>query len=280
MQWLPSILRNPEVHLWVGRCALLLGTASVLVLLADWGRSRWLQAFGQAMHLLHTGNPQRAEELLRKLARKSFGTQRTAVRAAVGVCHMHRAEYAEAVALMEPLMERRLPRTMRTDEVALRGHLALCLAMLGETRRAWYWLGEAHRRFGGRVTFLVMPEVAILCREGSLGAALKYMEFCWPALMADGLACRRIRLFRAFAQRKVDPEQNVGPVLLTLLSLAPFPEKELAFCREHWPVLADFMQEGEALVARSRQERARRDAEWEEEWKKKNTPTPEDGSSG
>jgi hypothetical protein len=279
MLWLLSALRNPDVHLWVGRCALLLGTASVLVLLADWWWSRWFQAFGQALHLMHTGEPQRAEESLRKLARAP-GARRTAALAAVGVCHIHRGEYARAVALLEPLMERRLPRTMRTDEVALRGYLALCLAMLGETRRAWYWLGEAHRRFGGRVTFLVMPEVAILCREGHLGAALKYMEHCWPMLMADGLLCSRIRLLRAFAQTKVDPEHNVGPVMRTLLSLAPFPKKELAFCREHWPVLADFMQIGEDLVARHAQERARREAEWEAARKKKNTPTPEDGTSG
>jgi hypothetical protein len=269
MQWLLSVLRDPEVRVWVGRCALLLGTASVLLLLADWLWSRWLQAFGDAMHLMHTGQPEEAEERLRKLARKTFGTQRTAALAAVGLCRIHRGAYAEAVALLEPLMERRLPRTMRTDEVALRGYLALGLAMLGETRRAWYWLGEAHRRFGGRVTFLAMPEVALLCREGHLGAALKYMELCWPLLMADGLVCRRIRLFRAFAQRKVDPERNAGPVLLTLLSLAPFPKEELAFCREHWPVLADFMQEGEALVARREQERARWEAEWEAKRKKK-----------
>jgi len=280
MQWLLSVLRNPEVNVWIGRCALLLGTAFVLVLLADWHGSRWLQAFGRAIHLMHTGKPQESEELLRKLARKTFGTQRTAALAAVGVCHLHRGEYARAVALLEPLMERRLPRTMGTDESALRGHLALGLAMLGETRRAWYWLGEAHRRFGGRVTFLVMPEVAILCREGHVGAALKYMEHCWPLLMADKLVCPRIRLFRAFAQSKVDSTHNTAPVLLALLSLAPFPEKELAFCREHWPVLADFMQVGQDLVARREQERARSEAEWEAKRKKRNTPTPEDGSSG
>jgi hypothetical protein len=269
MQWLLSVLRDPEVNVWVGRCSLLLVTASVLYLLVDWHWSRWFQAFGQAIHLMQTGKFQESEERLRQLARKTFGTQRTAALSAVGLCHIHRGEYVEAVALLEPLMERRLPRTMRTDEIALRGYLALCLAMLGDTRRAWYWLGEAHRRFGGRGTFLAMPEVAILCREGKLGAALKYMELCWPVLMADGMVCSRIRLFRAFAQRKVDPDHNKGPVLLALLSLAPFQEKELAFCREHWPVLADFMQEGEDMVARREQERARREAEWEAEWKKK-----------
>ncbi|HEX8434175.1 hypothetical protein, partial [Archangium sp.] len=125
MQWLLSALRNPDVNVWVGRCSLLLGTAFVLMLLADWRWSRWFQAFGQALHLMHTGEPQRAEEVLRKLARRAPGTRRTAALAAVGVCHIHRAEYARAVALLEPLMARRLPRAMRTDEVALRGYLAL-----------------------------------------------------------------------------------------------------------------------------------------------------------
>jgi hypothetical protein len=42
-------------------------------------------------------------------------------------------------------------------------------------------------------------------------------------------------------------------------------------------VLADFMQLGEDLVARGEQARARREAARK---KKKNTPTPREGSSG
>ncbi len=51
----------------------------------------------------------------------------------------------------------------------------------------------------------------------------KLMEDCWPLMMADGTLGPRLRLFRAFAQRKVDPERDAGFVTMTLLSLAPFP---------------------------------------------------------
>jgi hypothetical protein len=61
----------------------------------------------------------------------------------------------------------------------------------------------------------------------------------------------------------VDPERNTDFVHMTLSSLSPVPEREMAFCREHWPVLADFMRMGNDLVARREEERARRQAEWE-----------------
>ncbi|HYO65549.1 MAG TPA: hypothetical protein VEU33_05655 [Archangium sp.] len=224
---------------------------------------RRLRCYRQAYELLgEHGGLQRAEALFQKAARGLYGTHRTAALAGVGLCRMQRARYAEAAALLEPLMSQRLPRSMRLDEVVLPGHLALCLAMQGETSRARHWLGVAHERFGGRVTFLVLPEVAILCREGHLGAALKMMEACWPLLMADGRVCSRLRLFRAYAQWKVDPERNTDFIFMTLLSLAPIPEWEMAFCQEHWPVLADFMRMGNELVARQQEQRARREAEW------------------
>lgn len=267
MEWLLSTSPRPDVPGRELLSALGLGVlawaaiAAMRVLLR-W--SRWFLFYRQGCNLLHgRGGLQQAEEWFRRAARGSSGPPQTAALAGVGVCRMGRGGYAEAAAVLEPLMARRLPRSMRLDEIALPGHLALCLAMMGETLRARHWLGEAHARFGGRVTFLVLPEVAILCREGHLGAALKLMETCWPVLMADGGVCVRLRLFRAYAQWKVDPERNTDFVYMTLLSLSPMPEWELAFCREHWPVLADFMQKGNDLVARREEQRAQRESEWE-----------------
>ncbi|MFE8602070.1 hypothetical protein [Archangium violaceum] len=265
----------------------LVGVARMLLRL-----DRRLRCYRQACDLLgEHGGFQRAEALFQEAARGLYGTHRTAALAGVGLCRMQRGGYAEAAAVLEPLMAQRLPRSMRLDEVVLPGHLALCLAMLGETSRARHWLGVAHERFGGRVTFLVLPEVAILCREGHLGAALKMMEDCWPLLMADGRVCSRLRLFRAFAQWKVDPERNTDFIFMTLLSLAPLPEWEMAFCREHWPVLADFMRMGNELVARQEEQRARRQAEWEARYAQRDreraasnreplNPNGDDGSSG
>jgi hypothetical protein len=276
-----------EYVLLVSMLGVLLG-AVLWVLL---GLGRRLRCYRRACDLLGvSGEHQRAEALFRRAARGLYGTHRTAALAGVGLCRMQRGGYAEAAAVLEPLMAQRLPRSMRLDEVVLPGHLALCLAMLGETSRARHWLGVAHERFGGRVTFLVLPEVAILCREGHLGAALKMMEDCWPVLMADGRVCSRLRLFRAYAQWKVDPERNTDFIFMTLLSLAPLPEWEMAFCQEHWPVLADFMRMGNELVARQGEHRARREAEWAARYAQREReqasgtrepPKPDDdGSSG
>jgi hypothetical protein len=138
------------------------------------------------------------------------------------------------------------------DELALHGHLALCLAMLGDTRRASRLINEACHRFKGMPTFLVMPWVAIHCRDGHLGAALKWLDESWPLVVKDGLACDRLRLLRAYAQSKVDPERHTASILLTLYGLAPFPKVELEFFREHWPVFADFLQRGPGPRGRPR----------------------------
>lgn len=264
MEWLLSLSTRPDVPVRAVLSVLMLGALPcAAVMLGLLHRGRWSRSYRHACDLLCTGGLPRAEEHFRRAARGAYGTRRTAALAGVGVCRMQMGMYAEAAAVLEPLMARRLPRSMRLDEIALPGHLALCLAMMGDTSRARHWLGEAHERFGGRVTFLLLPEIAILCREGHLGAALKMMEDCWPLLMADGRVCVRLRLFRALAQWKVDPERNTDFVYMTLLSLAPIPERELTFCREHWPVLADFMHKGNDLVARREEERAQREAEWQ-----------------
>jgi hypothetical protein len=264
MQWLlsTSTCAGVSVRDVLPVFALVWAAAAAMRGVLRW--SRWSRDYRHGCHLLRMGGGLlQAEDCFRRAARSASGTRQTAALVGAGVCRMELGGYAEAAAVLEPLMARRLPRSMRMDALILPGHLALCLAMLGETSRAKRWLAEAHARLGGRVSFVVLPEVAILCREGHLGAALKLMEACWPVLMAEGRVCVRLRLFRAYAQWKVDPERNTDFVHMTLLSLSPVPEREMAFCREHWPVLADFMRMGNDLVARREEERARRQAEWE-----------------
>src|SRR5690349_4133270 len=108
---------------------LLVGVTRMLLRL-----DRRLRCYRQACDLLgEHGGFQRAEALFQKAARGLYGTHRTAALAGVGLCRMQRGGYAQAAAVLEPLMAQRLPRSMRLDEVVLPGHLALCLAMLGET---------------------------------------------------------------------------------------------------------------------------------------------------
>ncbi|HEX8820276.1 MAG TPA: tetratricopeptide repeat protein, partial [Archangium sp.] len=199
MQWLLSASPRLDVLVWIARCVLLLGALLFTAFLFQWWRvHRWFQGFHKARHLVSKGRFQEAEEGFRRAAREASGTRHVMALAALGVCRLQQGEYAEAVALMEPLMDEPLPRRMRMDGVALAGYLALSLAMLGETRRARRWLDEAHRRFGGRVSFVVLPEVVILCREGHLGAALSLMNHSWPVLLADGLVTDKMRMFRAY----------------------------------------------------------------------------------
>lgn len=284
MEWLSSA---PPLILVLVRCVLFVVALGALVyacavVVEHFVWRRWFRTYRHASELLGRGRSSRAEVLFREAARWSYGSFRTAALAGVGVCRVHQGAYAEAVALLEPLMERRLPPWMALDELALRGHLALSLAMLGETRRAWRWINEACRRFDGMPTFLVMPTVAILCREGHVGAALKKMEESWAMVLAEGFVCGRLRMFRAYAQSKVDPERDAGFILMTLYSLAPFPKKELAFFREHWPVFADFLQRGDDLVAARDAERDRMLAAAREAAARARPPTPrdEDETSG
>lgn len=292
MEWLLSSSPRLDVAVREVLAVLALGAlvwAAAAAMRMLWRWSRWFRDYRQGCHLLRMGGGlRRAEEFFQRAARGSSGTRRTAALLGAGVCRMELGGYAEAAAMLEPLMVQRLPRSMWMDENILPGHLALCLAMQGETSRAKRWLAEAHARLGGRTAFVVLPEVAILCREGHLGAALKLMEVCWPGLMAEGRVCVRLRLFRAYAQWKVDPERNTDFVYMTLLSISPMPEREMAFCREHWPVLADFMQKGNDLVARREEQRARREAAWEARYAERErqqasaareTPKPDDDSS-
>ncbi|HYO54975.1 hypothetical protein [Archangium sp.] len=281
MEWLPFASKSLDVLV---RAILSPWTLGVLLcavaVLGDFLlRRRWVQCYEHACFLVRAGQIGRAVEMFQSAARWSYGPYRTGALAGVGICYMQQSEYVAAAAVLEPLMTRRLLHSMRVLEVALPGHFALCLAMLGDTRRAKHWLEEAWSRCDGVVSLMVLPEVAILCRDGHVGMALKMMEDWWEVLRAEGLVCNRLRLFRAYAQRKVDPERNADLVFMTLLSLAPFPKEELAFCREHWPVLADFMGMGDELVARHEAERASRNAERALAFKDKGPPKPEDDIS-
>jgi tetratricopeptide (TPR) repeat protein len=265
MEWLSSV---PPLVWGLLRVVLVLVGLGALLFACAMGvahrvRLRWLRYHRQAGELLRRGWSSQAEELYQEAAGCLYGAFRTAALAGVGTCRVHQGAYAEAVAILEPLMERerRLPPSMWVEELVLCGHLALSLTMLGDTRRAWRWLNEVYRRCDAIPTFLLMPMVATLCREGHMSVALKRMEQGWPLVKYAGHACSRLRLLRAYAHSKVDPERHAGSIFMTLYALAPFPKQELEFCREHWPALADFMEQGEALVAYREAHRARRRAE-------------------
>ncbi|QRN99285.1 hypothetical protein JRI60_09805 [Archangium violaceum] len=283
MQWLSSIPPLPlmlvrGVLIVVALGALLFACALVVQYFVH---RHWFRSYGRARELLYQGGSVLAEACFRDVARVSYGFRRTVALSGVAVCRLKQGAYAEAAAILEPLTRQPLPRSLWLDELALYGHLALCLAMLGETRRASRLIHEACRRFNGMPTFLVMPWVAILCRDGHLGAALKWLDESWPLVVKDGLACDRIRLLRAYAQSKVDPERHAASIILTLYGLAPFPKVEMEFFREHWPVFADFLQRGQDLVADREQARARRQAEQDAAWAARaRPPVPEDESSG
>ncbi|PTL83962.1 hypothetical protein [Vitiosangium sp. GDMCC 1.1324] len=193
---------------------------------------------------------QEAQRNFQTAARWSFGGRRTEALARVGLCQLHRGEYAQAVATLEPLMGRALPRSSRVLWAALPGQLALCLTLQGDTSRARRWLEEAHRRCEGTATFLILPEAALLCREGRFGAALQRLDDWWPLLRFEGYLCDRTRLLREFASWRLEPERYARESVVQWLVLPPFRQEELDFFDAHWPLLADFMWTAQVLRKR------------------------------
>jgi tetratricopeptide (TPR) repeat protein len=264
---LPDVLVRGVLSPWTLGVVLLCAAAVGLEVLL---RHRWSRHFHHACRLWTLGLLETAERHFRLAARWSYGSRQAAALAWVGLCQRYQGEYAAAVATFEPLLGRRMPRSMGVFHHALPGYLSLCLAMLGETRRAKRWLEEAFRRCEGTTstTWLLLPEAVLLCREGRFGAALKKLEDGWPVMVFEGTLCHQTRLFKAFARQGLDPERYERDFAPELLALTPFSRKELAFCDEHWPELADFMWAGEELAKQWGMRRG---------WgRKKGTPEPDE----
>src|SRR5690242_2745891 len=153
MEWLPSASKSLDVLMRVSLSPWTLGVLlCAAAVLGDFLlRRRWVRYYEHACFLVRAGQIGRAEEIFQSAARWSYGPYRTGALAGVGICHMQRSEYVAAAAVLEPLMTRGLLRSMRVLEVSLPGHLALCLAILGDTRRAKRWLEEAWSRCDGVV---------------------------------------------------------------------------------------------------------------------------------
>lgn len=187
------------------------------------------------------GFVQDAQRHFLRAARGSFGARRVVALARVGLCQLHQGEYAQAVATLEPLMGRTFPRSMHLLWASLPGYLSLCLSLSGDTLRASRWLEEAHRRYEGTDTSLILPEAALLARQGRFGAALQRLEDWWPVLRFEGYLCDRTRLLREFSSWRLEPERYEREGIVEWMLLGPFREEELDFFDEHWPDLALFM---------------------------------------
>ncbi len=254
MNWQPPAPLQPE--------AFFLGVRSVLPLLllllcaaavgpvVRWARRRGPLSFRRGCLLWELGSVEQSKRSFRTAARWSSGEQRTAALARLGLAHVYSGEHARAVATLEPLMSLPLPRSMHLLWTALPGYLALCLLLRGDVPRARFWLDEAYRRCEGSATFLVLPEVALLCREGHFGAALRRLEDWWPLLMFEGYLCERTRLLREFARWRLEPERYERECIVEWMMVARLRQQELDFLAAHWPDLARFLSTARSLETR------------------------------
>jgi tetratricopeptide (TPR) repeat protein len=215
-----------------------------------WFLRRGARDYRRGCSLWELGLAQKAQPYFLAAARMSFGRHRAAALAWVGLCLLHRGEYVRAVATLEPLMGRALPRSMRPLWAALPGHLSLCLALLGDVVQAHRWLEEAHRRCEGTDASVIVPEAALLCREGYFGAALQRLEDGWPLLEWERCLYDRARLLREFARWRLWPNSYERECFVDWMLLAPFREEELDFFDEHWLDLAFFMSGAQSLYRR------------------------------
>lgn len=184
-----------------------------------WFLRRGSQHYRRGCSLWELGLAQKAQQHFLTAARMSFGRHRAVALARVGLCQLHRGEYVRAVATLEPLMGRALPRSMH----------------------------QAHRRCEGTDASLIVPEVALLCRQGYFGAALQQLEDRWCVLEQERHLYDRARLLREFARWRLWHKRYERECFADWMLLAPLREEELRFFDEHWPDLAFFMFGAQSL---------------------------------
>jgi hypothetical protein len=217
-----------------------------------WSRLWWEARARRALWLFYTGHDFEAERMVERLGERAgwWWMRRVRVRLGLGLCRLARFEFAEALALLEPLGRSWGLRLLRVRYFynALPGELAVCRAMVGDLAGAKRWLAEGYRRCGGFAYPLLLPEALILCREGEYGAAAKLLEdgrgrTDWCA----GPPHLR-RLLRAYALDRLDARRHEKDMRFLMLYVLSVYDPALETLVAYWPELGPFIKRWEPIV--------------------------------
>lgn len=211
-----------------------------------WRIRRWLGTYNQAIAFYSAGDEQEASRRFEEAARRATqGPQRTLSVAMMGQCQLALGDTGRALELFGsaersgklrssvPAMYRWMPNLIATARFAQ-----------GDPASARVWLEEGRKRNGDLPPmYALLPEVALLCREGNPAAAIAALDA--RAGEADALVgrdARRLKLLRAFALDALDPATHAADIDAVLASLQPVRPGDFELLSARWPELQAFLE--------------------------------------
>ncbi|NOK36435.1 hypothetical protein HMI49_24820 [Corallococcus exercitus] len=239
--------RNRE-EAWVPQLYIPFLVTVFLVLFAFfyWRIRRWAGAYHQGVAFFSAGDEQQASLGFEEAARRATqGVQRAISVAMMGQCQLSLGDTGRALELFGsversgklrgsvPAMHRWMPSLIATARLAQ-----------GDLASAHAWLAEGRNRNGALPPmYALLPEVALLCREGNPAAAVTELDArVGEADALVGRDARRLKLLRAFALDALDPAGHASAIEATLASLQPVRPGDLEFLSARWPELQAFME--------------------------------------
>ncbi|NRD53220.1 hypothetical protein [Corallococcus exiguus] len=211
-----------------------------------WRIRRWLTTYNQAIAFHSAGDEKEASRRFEEAARRATqGAQRALSVAMVGQCQLALGDTGRALELFGsaersgklrssiPAMYRWIPNLIATVRFA-QGDLASARA----------WVEEGRKRNGDLPPiYALLPEVALLCRDGNPAAAVSTLDA--RAGEADSLVgrdARRLKLLRAFALDALDPASHAAAIDASLAALQPVRPGDFELLSARWPEMQAFME--------------------------------------
>ena len=211
-----------------------------------WRIRRWLTTYNQAIAFHSAGDEKEASRRFEEAARRATqGAQRALSVAMMGQCQLALGDTGRALELFGsaersgklrssiPAMYRWIPNLIATVRFA-QGDLASARA----------WVEEGRKRNGDLPPiYALLPEVALLCRDGNPAAAVSTLDA--RAGEADSLVgrdARRLKLLRAFALDALDPASHAAAIDASLAALQPVRPGDFELLSARWPEMQAFME--------------------------------------
>ncbi|NBC39583.1 tetratricopeptide repeat protein [Corallococcus exiguus] len=211
-----------------------------------WRIRRWLTTYNQAIAFHSAGDEKEASRRFEEAARRATqGAQRALSVAMMGQCQLALGDTGRALELFGsaersgklrssiPAMYRWIPNLIATVRFA-QGDLASARA----------WVKEGRKRNGDLPPiYALLPEVALLCRDGNPAAAVSTLDA--RAGEADSLVgrdARRLKLLRAFALDALDPASHAAAIDASLAALQPVRPGDFELLSARWPEMQAFME--------------------------------------
>ncbi|MCY1039728.1 hypothetical protein OV208_00230 [Corallococcus sp. bb12-1] len=211
-----------------------------------WRLRRWSAAYNQGVSFFSAGDEQEATRRFEEAARRSTqGAQRAVSVAMVGQCQL---ALGDATRALELFGSAERSRKLRGSVPAMHRWMPNLIAAAhfaqGDLASARAWLEEGRKRDGDLPPiYALLPEVALLCREGNPTAAMAALD-ARPG-EADALVgrdARRLKLLRAFALDALDPTTHAAAIDAALASLQPVRPGDFELLLARWPELQTFVE--------------------------------------